>query len=346
MNDIITRIENYISNEDGDKAYFLLKKIKKDFFYYYYLAEIYRIKGLMKKSLRYYIKAISKINRKIDKTKIFNAILKLASISRAFGDIKNTKKYINMAGKIFINREYLLENAMYFRMIGNFKKAIDIFDNLIDEYKKEKDYQALSYILWAKGGIFRLDGRFSLSIKAYRQSYYYASKINDSSLIVYSLFGLAGVLRVSGNINESNRIYKKAKSIIPDTDFFAKAYVYCGIANSLRQMGDVDNAIKNYKKSYILYKKVGDDLDLGLVLWGLGECYKRKNFLKKALSIFYKADRLFNKGFEPRGKILNLISISQTLYLMGNIKKAKKLYKIAIRESEKNNLNTYLEIFT
>lgn len=346
MNDIITEIENYISEEDVDKAYFLLKKIKKDFLFYYYLGETYRIKGLMKKAINFYIKAISKANKTIDKTKMFNALLKIASISRAFGDIKNTKKYIDMAGKLFINREYLLEKAMYLRMIGDFKKAINIFDNLIDEYKKEKDYQALSYILWAKGGIFRLEGKFALSIKAYRQSYYYANKIKDPSLMVYSLFGLAGVFRVSGNINESNKIYKKAKSIIPDTDLFAKAYAYCGIANSLRQMANIDNAIKNYKKSYLLYKKVGDDLDLGFVLWGLGECYKRKNLLKKALSIFYKADRLFNKGFEPRGRILNLISISQTLYLMGNIKKAKKLYKVAIKESEKNNLNTYLEIFT
>ncbi|MBP7796258.1 MAG: tetratricopeptide repeat protein [Elusimicrobiales bacterium] len=347
MNDVIEMIEKKLDDEDVLSARKMIEKLDKNSPYrYYFIAESKRIEGFLKNAIYDYLRAIKGL-KDMDREKYFNSLLKISAIYRSEGDKKNTLKYINMAEKINPNSlELMIEKAMYYRMIGNFEKAISIFNRVKEKYILEKDYAGVSYIMWAIGGILRLKGMFKESIKSYQNAISHAKRVKDSSLEVYSLFGLAGVLRVSGEIKKSYEIYRKSLSLISTDDSFATAYVHCGMANSLRQSQRLDDAIKNYRISYKYYSKINDSLDLALVLWGAGECYKKKNKLDTALKLFKKASKLFKTGFEPRGEILNMISTAETLYLLGNIKEANKIYFNAIAKAKKNHLYTYLERFT
>ncbi len=343
MKDNKSLIESYLAEENIVKAYSLIKKIK-DESYYYYMAEAKRIEGLNSQAIGFYKKYL-----KFSKNKEYylDTLIKLSSLYRAVGDIKRARKYLDFTKGIAKNNiEFQLEIAMFYRMKGEFERALNIFKVLMKKYLFTKDFQGVSYILWAIGGIYRVKGEFKKSIDSYKRSIKYAMKVNDKSLIIYSKLGLGGVLRVSGRINEAYKEYLQTSKIIDKTDNFAKAYVFCGIGNCLRQMGKYNKAISFYKKSYLLYQKVGDELDLAFVLWGVGECYKRMGKFSKAIDVLIKANKLFSKGFEPRGKILNLISLSHCFYHKGEIKKARKLYFKAIHLAKKNKLNTYMEIFT
>lgn len=347
MNDTIEMIEKKLDDEDVLSARRMIEKLDQNSPYrYYFFAEIKRIKGFLKDAKYDYIKAIKNL-KDMDSEKYFNCLLKISAIYRSEGDKKNTLKYINMAAKINPDSsDFMIEKAMYYRMIGEFEKAISIFNKVKRKYILEKDYSGVSYIMWAIGGILRLKGMFKESIKSYQDAISYAKRVKDLSLEIYSLFGLAGVLRVSGEIKKSYEIYRKTLSLISSDDLFATAYVHCGMANSLRQLGSLDEALKNYRISYRYYSKINDSLDLALVLWGTGECYKKKNKLKKAVALFKKASELFKTGFEPRGEILNMISTAETLYLLGNIKESDKIYFKAVAMAKKNHLYTYLERFT
>lgn len=345
MKNIIEQLEKLLSNENINESKKLVKKLKGGSNFYYYMGEIKRVEGLIEEAKKYYNRVFKeeKQNREI----LVNSIIRLISIYRAEGNISQSYKLIKEAKRLVKNDERLdLEIAMYYRMKGDFKKAIEMFMKIERRYKISKDFAGISYIKWAMAGIKRLNGDFNESIRLYKQAINYAIKGRDYSLKIYSLLGLGGVLRVSGRISKSYETYYKTFKLLGNDDLFAKAYAYCGMANGLRQMGKFTLAIKNYKKSLQLYSRIGDRLDLALVLWGLGECYKRKMKLPEALFYFKKADKLFKTGFEPRGMILNQISISHTLYLSGRKEEAKRIFFDAIKKAKKYKLNTYLEIFT
>jgi len=340
------KIDELLSLEDTLSAKKYLNKIKnKDGIYYYFCGEIKRMEGLLKDSFDYYLKAL----KNLDKKSIFyqRTLLRLISILRSKGNIKEVEKYIGILNKINPRDwDFVLEKAMCLRMKGNFNKALYYFSKLKKKYLNDKDFAGISYIYWAVGGIFRLKGDFKKSILNFKNAIKYSIKAKDRSLLLYSKFGLAGVLRIAGKVKESYKEYSQCLKLIDKNDYFSKAYYYCGTANALRQMGDYHKAIKNYLISYRYYKKTGDNLDLALVLWGLGNAYMKVGRIKLAEGCFLKANKFFEEGFEPRGNILNLFSLSYIYYINGKVSKAEKIYFKAINEAKRNNLKTYLEFFT
>jgi len=338
-------IDKLISQEKIELATKKLTDIPDNYLKYYYIAEIKRISGLLKDSIRFYEKSLSD-NKNMDKIK-YNSLIKLASVHRALGNIDKAKKIIEEIKKIKNkNIDAKLEIAMFYRMKGDFKKSIIELKKILLSYRKINDFQGISYVQWAIAGIYRLIGDYKNAIEKYKNSIKYAQMAKDKSLKIYSLLGLAGTSRIYGKVIDSYKTYFNARKIIKKDDIFAMAYVHCGMGNALRQMGEIDKAWKNYKKAYKLYLKTGDKLELSLVMWGMGECYKRRGNIKEAIKIFKRTRKLFKSGFEPRGYILNEISISNCLYLMGKIDEAKRIYLNAIKLADKHSLNTYLEIFT
>lgn len=344
-------IEKYIEVGEFNKAKKLLLKIKDKMFYLYYLAEIERNRGFFDNALNNYLKLI-KVKNNISPDIYIDSCLKVASILRQKGDIKSIK-YINYAYRFSLKykmtervTDIMLEKAMYYRMISDFKKAERIYKEVLKYYEKVKDYTAMGYIMWAVGGIYRLAGKFRGSINSFKKAIYYAEKSKDKTLKVYSLLGLAGVLRISGHLKDSYLTYYRAHKFCDKDDNFALAYSYCGMGNAQRQLGKIRESILNYKKSAYYYRLLKDKLDLGLVYWGLGESYKKLGKFKKAIFYLDKADALFKDGYEKRGQILSMISRAQIYYLLEKTDMAKKIYKKAIKLADKEGLNTYLEIFT
>ncbi|GAB4031936.1 MAG: tetratricopeptide repeat protein [Elusimicrobiota bacterium] len=244
------------------------------------------------------------------------------------------------------SEEAILEAAMALRLAGKRKRAQALFYSLIRLYSSSKDFAGLSYVWWAMGGLKRNYGELAAAVSCFEKSFSFAVKARDRSLKVYALFGLAGALRIKGEIEKSAAVYRKAASYAPADDIFAKAYSFCGLANALRQKGGVKKALALYRRSGKLYSAMGDKPDLGFVSWGMGEILKKQGNFKAAISNFRKAYHLFKAGMEKRGEILSLFSMAQSLYALGRIKEADKMYFSALKEARKENFKTYLEIFT
>ncbi len=310
---------------------------------YFYKGEILRMKGFFKKAVDNYFKFFSSNPEKNEK---LACMIKLASCFRTMGIKEEAIRYSKMAiEEDPHNPDALLEAAMSFRLAGDRKKAETIFNSLEKMYMKEKDFSGLSYIWWAMGGMNRTYGDLGKSVKCFKKALYFASKARDRSLMVYALFGLAGAMRIKGDINASIEAYKKAAGYASRNDTFARAYSFCGLANGLRQKGELSKALALYKKSGKLYLSMGDAPDLGFVNWGMGEIYKKRGELKKALEKFKEAYMLFKKG-EKRGEILSMFSMAQILYVLGKKEEADKMYFSGLDEARRENFKTYLEIFT
>ena len=278
-------------------------------------------------------------------------LLKMAAASRALGD---TRAALSASGSALalarasgaLIPEAELELALAHRLAGNYAKAEPALKRLLALYRRRRDWTAVSFVLWALGGLWRLKGRYKPAIKAFEDSARYAARAGDKAACGYALFGLGGVLRVAGRVQSALKPYRQASAAFAgSTDIFAKAYAECGTANVLRQLGRLDEALAGYVRAHKLYSTIKDGPDLGFVEWGMGEVYKKRGELSRAGAAF-RREKLFSEGFEPRGLILTRLSMAQVVYLLGNTAKAEKLHFAALKEARKHRLHTYLETFT
>lgn len=335
-------IESLLEYGEIEKAKRLLSKVKNKALYLYYWSEIERTKGFISRCIKPLKTALKNTN---DSNLRFKIVIRMASVLRALGRAKEAMRYLKIAQGISPNsEEFLLEKAMVLRLIERYKEALKIFRYLKNIYIKKGDYQGLSYILWAEGGMYRNMGRIYRSIRAYEDSLKYAKKAEDNTLILYSTLGLAGVIRIAGMLKRSLRLYLSCIKKAPSDDLFAKAYSYCGSANALRQMGSFKEALRYYKIALNYYTTIEDDPDTALVLWGMAECYKKYN-LKKALECISKAKKYLRNSYEIRGKILLKLTEAQIRYALGDNMKARRLFFQAISLAKKHKLNTPIETF-
>ncbi len=342
----IEKISAYLEREEIEKAQSLIKKNGKALMpeALFYQGEIWRMKGFFERACVFYMKYISSAKSKSDKK---NAYLKMAACKRALGLKKESLYWCRKALALYPkDEEALLETAMTYRLSGLWDRARGIFLRLKKAYLAEKDYAGVSYILWALGGLERSRGELESSKRLFMNSLKFARLAKDRSLEVYALFGLGGVCRIKGELENSLSYYRKASSLSGRNDTFAAAYSFCGAANALRQLGDLDEAEKLYEKSRILYRALQDKPDLGFVYWGKGEIKRKKGKLKEAFSDFKTASKLFSAGFEKRGEILSALSSAKTLYAMGRKAQADKVYFSAVESAKKEGLKTYLEDYT
>ena len=214
-------------------------------------------------------------------------------------------------------------------------------------YVQLKDYAGVSFIHWAKGGIFRLQGHFEDGIAQFEKAISFAKKAGDKISEAYGYCGLAGISRICGKVDECVKNYKKAEVIFKKTeDVFGKAYTNCGMANGLRQQGHYDVALRHYNVADKLYSSIHDTVDLGFVKWGRADILKRKNKMAEALKDLQEAQALFDNSDEKRGQILTKLSLAQVLYALGKTEQAEELYAAGVQQAQAEGLHTYLESYT
>ncbi len=239
------------------------------------------------------------------------------------------------------------EMAMALRAWGKLDDALELLDTVLAAYTQNKDYAGMSFIHWAKGGVFRLQGQFEEGIAQFKKSVSLAKKIHDKINEAYGYCGLAGISRICGQIDACVKNYKLAEKIFKTTqDVFGKAYTHCGMANGLRQQGKYAEALRHYNIADKLYSSIHDTVDLGFVKWGRADVLKRQNKMQAALNDLQEAKVLFDNSDEMRGQILTKLSLAQVLYALGRTDEAEELYTLGVQQAKKEKLHTYLESYT
>lgn len=283
-----------------------------------------------------------------------DALLALAACYRTLGHsaaaYEMGQDALQMAQELEMD-DYLVrsmqEMGMALRAWGRLEEALELLDAVLSYYQEQKDWAGMSFICWAKGGIFRLQGHFEDGIKQFKDAIRLAKKAGDEINLAYGYCGLAGISRICGKIDDCVKNYKLAEKIFRKTqDVFGKAYTNCGMANGLRQQGKYDEALRHYNAADKLYSSINDTVDLGFVKWGRADILKRKNKLAEALKDLQEARVLFDNSDEMRGQILTKLSLAQVLYALGKTQEAEELYEEAVTQARAEGLHTYLESYT
>ena len=323
----------------------------KDAFAWFLTAEAQRQLGSFEDALKSYAVAL----QLADEAELrMDILLAMASCYRTLGHsaaaYELADETLEMAQELeydeFIVRA-MQEMAMALRAWGRLDESLDLLDAVLAAYTQQKDYAGMSFIHWAKGGVFRLQGQFEEGVAQFKKAITLAKKAGDEISVAYGHCGLAGISRICGRIDECVKNYKLAEKIFRKSeDVFGKAYTNCGMANGLRQQGKYDEALRHYNVADKLYSSIHDTVDLGFVKWGRADILKRKNKMSEALKDLQEARVLFDNSDEKRGQILTKLSLAQVLYALGQTAEAEELYQLGVEQARAEGLHTYLESYT
>ena len=346
--DIVKKLEN---NQPKEALAALKKLRKKEAQAFFLEGEAHRQLGSFETALKTYAKglAITEVaEERMDILLAMSACYRTLGHSAAAYELAD--ETLEMARELEYD-DYLVramqEMGMALRAWGKLDEALELLDAVLAAYVQQKDYAGVSFIHWAKGGIFRLQGHFEEGIAQFKQAISFAKKAGDKISEAYGYCGLAGISRICGKIDDCVKNYKLAEKIFKNTqDVFGKAYTNCGMANGLRQQGVYNEALRHYNVADKLYSSIHDTVDLGFVKWGRADILKRKNKMKEALKDLQEAKVLFDNSDEKRGQILTKLSLAQVLYALGHTDEAESLYQEGVKQAHNEGLHTYLESYT
>lgn len=318
---------------------------------WFLLGEAQRQLGSFEPALKSYAQALSRTEEAEERMDILLAMSACyRTLGHAAAAYELADETLEMARELEYD-DYLVramqEMGMALRAWGRLEEALELLDAVLAAYVQQNDYAGISFIHWAKGGIFRLQGHFEEGIAQFEKAISFAKKAGDKISEAYGYCGLAGISRICGKIDDCVKNYKKAELIFKKTeDVFGKAYTNCGMANGLRQQGRYDVALRHYNVADKLYSSIHDTVDLGFVKWGRADILKRKNKMAAALKDLQEAQVLFDNSDEKRGQILTKLSLAQVLYALGKTEEAEELYAAGVKQAQAEGLHTYLESYT
>jgi tetratricopeptide (TPR) repeat protein len=101
--------------------------------------------------------------------------------------------------------------------------------------------------------------------------------------------------------------------------------------------GRFKKALPFYKKAEKLYGTIGDRVSYAYTLWSLGTTYKMLEQYGQAHWAFFKADNLFKKTGDTRGRIYALLGFAEIEFLKGHKPKGMKWRKMAKTIGDKSD---------
>lgn len=347
----VTQLQSWLDTKPS-KVLEALKGIKKmDSALLFTLGEAQRLLGSFQPAIATYARAL-KVTLNAEER--MDILLAMAACYRTLGVAAAAYELASDALKMAQELEYdefairaMQEMAMALRAWGKLDESLELLDMVLSAYTQQKDKAGMSFICWAKGGVYRLKGWLAEGIAQFKLAARYAKSAGDEISLAYAYCGLAGISRIAGKIEDCVRHYKQAEKIFNGTeDRFGQAYTQCGMANGLRQQGKYDEALRHYTKADALYSGIGDKVDLGFVKWGRADILKRRNKLPQALADLQEAEKLFANSDETRGQILTQLALAQVLYALGQVEEAEERYAHGVAAAKEAGLHTYLESYT
>lgn len=345
-------VEDLLENNQPSQALALLEGARtKTAGAWFFTGEAQRQLGSFEQALKSYARALSAAE---EAELRMDTLLAMASCYRTLGHSAAAYELADETLEMAQEMEYdeyvvraMQEMGMALRAWGRLEEALELLDAVLAAYTQEKDFAGMSFIHWAKGGIFRLQGLFDEGIAQFKQAILWAKKSGDKISEAYGYCGLAGISRICGKVDDCVKNYKLAEKIFKKSeDLFGKAYTNCGMANGLRQQGKYDEALRHYNVADKLYSSIHDTVDLGFVKWGRADILRRKNKMQAALKDLEEAKSLFDNSDEMRGQILTKLSLAQVLYALGRTDDAETLYEAGVKQAKAEKLHTYLESYT
>lgn len=228
-------------------------------------------------------------------------------------------------GRIGDSSDYnhlLMNRAAMNEMMGDLDKAVEIYMDVIDFFKRNKDSLQLANSYSNLGVAYESVENSEKSLEYHNKALSIRRKIKDTINIGYSLNNIGVVFtEILDNKDSALYYYLKANDIFKNTTaFWESATVSANIGHIYVDFGQLNKAEKYFNYSLKIYDSLNLIQGKAETLRSFGELYFAQGFDEKAIDFLKQSRDLNNKSGNLKevleiNKILNNVYISRGDYL-------------------------------
>ncbi len=216
--------------------------------------------------------------------------------------------------------------AYTYRNLGKYDTALKYFNKSFELVKKDSPLSAKVTI--AIGSIFYLSGNYTKAKELYNSGLSIASKTNYITEKVKAILNIGMLLDLEGDIKKARSQFDIASKLAAEIgDKELEATCLSEYAVSYTYTGEETNARENYKKSFLLFKKLGNKKRLALTAVNIGNGYLNISNYKNSIKYFEIG--LNVAGENVRTKMLALRGLGDVYTNLSDYAKAIDYYKKA-----------------
>jgi CHAT domain-containing protein/Tfp pilus assembly protein PilF len=221
---------------------------------------------------------------------------------------KSTLRSIRSRGEIFIE-------------LGYFNQALEILDQVTDEFESENHAEELAKTQRSISRIYQRKKDFTTAEEYIRKSISIYDTLGPQNLNnkVYSLHQMGNVLKDGGKYEESIKWFEQSialKNKISGSPNYDICFSTLNIGKAYSAMGEYEKSLEVYQKAWDLFDQVlGDKHPKYVELWlSMGNCYLDNGQLEKAHDLFLKAYNLAKEKTPERGfdRVTSCLSLART----------------------------------
>lgn len=296
------------------------------------------------KTIEYAQKALDILKGSKQKNEICYANLLIGGGHIFTGDFAIGEKYINIGLKMakeLNNAKYisigLSSLAGYYMNTGDYDKALDLFNQTLEQAKKAGLNDRVAKAKFNIGSILTNKGDRAGGLRYMTEALKYFESTNNLAITARILNNIAVNYHTWKDYDLALKYYRKTLRLYErNGDILGKAVVLNNIGEIYKDKGQYDMALKYYNQIFDLAKTNTISQFYLAVGWvGLAETYQKKGDDDLAEKYGNQALAEFKKSNMPEGQINANLVLSAVRYDQGNLTEAKQLAEDCIKLSEK-----------
>jgi CHAT domain-containing protein/Flp pilus assembly protein TadD len=218
--------------------------------------------------------------------------------------------------------------ALIYREQRRDAEALTTLQQVLREFTSLGDKEEISNTLNTIGAIHYGQGNYSAAAAAFTKS----SEANNNA---DSVVRLADTLYMQGDYTQALAFYKKSLDSGPKGEIGVLVAATNGAANAAYYLGNYDEALENYQRSFDVQKTQSDKLGLANALKGIGNVHRARGDYGAALENYFNSLSIAEEIKAPLGNTLGSIGLVRAL--QGDHVQALAYYGKAMKEFNANS---------
>ncbi len=275
-----------------------------------------------------------------EKVKVLIKLSKLNLLNFPEEAVEYAKQALNLAKFIKYETgelEALAKAGVSNHYLGNYEKALDYYNQLLNIYRKKGDKKYIAGYLNNIGACYYKLSNYDKAIENYHESLKIREELEDKKGMASSLNNIGNVYDDLSKYNKALEYYSRSLTIKEKiNDKKGMESTLNNIAIIYNKFGKYDKALDYHQLSLKIKTEIGNKKGISIALFNIGKVYENKDNYNEALKYFLQALQYKEEAGDKWG-------ISNTCLSTGSIYLKIKNYSLAFQYIRKG-LDIAIEI--